>query len=465
MKVALINRDDIDFGERRREEYGDLEKLAASIKSKGLIQPIAVWERPKPLDEDTKPYLLLAGGRRFHATFINKMQDLPCRIFTEPVLDDLLYREIELIENIERKDLTWAEQVNLQQEINDLMTTKHGHKIAKGNQHSGGSTEGWSQADTASLLNKSKASVSRDLELASALKKIPALAECASKTDALKLLDKMKKQAVADVLLEKIQAQETSGALDTKKKELIDNFIIRDFFDGAKKLPDGSFDIVEIDPPYAIDLQQTKKGEAEGIESYNEVDFKDYKKFLRKTMKEAYRVMAENSWLIVWFAQEPWFEDVYDSIISAGFDCNRIPGIWAKPNGQTRRPERYLANAYEPFFYARKGTLHINRQGRSNIFAYDPVSPNKKVHPTERPVELIQEVLSTFTHPGARILVPFMGSGNTLLAACNLRMSGVGFDLSKKYKDSYSVRVVEGTYGKYASYGATKDLTFSPGGV
>ncbi len=460
MKVAILDRDLIDFGERRREEYGDLEKLATSIREKGLIQPIAVWERPKPVAEGTKPYLLLAGGRRFHATFINKMQELPCRIFVEEVLDDLLYREIELIENLERKDLTWGEQIKLQKEINDLMTTKHGHKIAKGNQHTEVAPTGWSQADTAALLNKSKSTVSRDIELAEAIEKIPELANCVKKTDALKLLDKLKKQAVSEVLLERINSQQTSGAIDSKKQELINNFIINDFFVGAKKIPDGSIDIVEIDPPYAIDLQQVKKGETGGIDDYNEIDYAKYRPFIKSLMKEAYRVMSEHSWLIVWFAQDPWFEDMYEAIIHAGFECRRIPAIWTKPNGQTRRPDRHLANAYEPFFYACKGSPNIARQGRSNIYAFDPVSPSKKIHPTERPVELIQEVLGTFSWPGARIMVPFLGSGNTLLAAANLRMNGFGFDLSKAYKDSFSIRVMEGSHGQYHSYATTAGLTF-----
>ena len=66
---------------------------------------------------------------------------------------------------------------------------------------------------------------------------------------------------------------------------------------------------------------------------------------------------------------------------------------------------------------------------------------------------MITEVLHTFGIEGSRVLVPFLGSGNTLLAASNLQMSGFGFELTKEYKDSFIMKVNEGEPGMYNSYG------------
>ena len=92
------------------------------------------------------------------------------------------------------------------------------------------------------------------------------------------------------------------------------------------------------------------------------------------------------------------------------------------------------------FFYAWKGQPALNKAGRSNEFRFSPVSPNQKTHPTERPIDLMQELYDTFCFPGSRILIPFLGSGNGLLAAHQLGMSPVGFELSKGYKDSFLVK-------------------------
>jgi site-specific DNA-methyltransferase (adenine-specific) len=90
------------------------------------------------------------------------------------------------------------------------------------------------------------------------------------------------------------------------------------------------------------------------------------------------------------------------------------------------------------------------KQGRLNNFQYRGVAPQIKIHPTERPIEMMEDLLSVFCKPGDLVLVPFLGSGNTILACYNLGLSGVGFDLSQNYKDSFTLRVYGG--GPYKSY-------------
>jgi site-specific DNA-methyltransferase (adenine-specific) len=120
-----------------------------------------------------------------------------------------------------------------------------------------------------------------------------------------------------------------------------------------------------------------------------------------------------------------------------------MPAIWKKATdpGQTQQPSMYLGSSYEMFFYARKGDANIAKSGRSNIFDFKPVPPSDKSHPTEKPIELMQEILTTFTWESSRIIVPFAGSGNTLLAAHEEKMFPLGFDLGKEYKDSYVAKI------------------------
>ena len=93
------------------------------------------------------------------------------------------------------------------------------------------------------------------------------------------------------------------------------------------------------------------------------------------------------------------------------------------------------------FFYAWKGRPALNKPGRSNNFQFPPVPPNQKTHPTERPVELMKEIYETFAFPGSRVLIPFLGSGNGLIAADQLNMAGLGYELSKGYRDSFLVKI------------------------
>ena len=231
---------------------------------------------------------------------------------------------------------------------------------------------------------------------------------------------------------------------NSKLNQLAKCYILKDFFEGVKQIPDNIMHLVEIDPPYAIDLNAIKKTDGESIYQqceYNEIDKYDYQEFIYRTFRECYRVMTEHSWLICWFAPEPHFEMIYSELIKAGFDTTRMCGIWNKGYGQSKRPEIHLANSYEMFFYAWKGRPALNKSGRSNVFTFSPVPPQQKTHPTERPVEMMKEIYDTFCFTGSRILIPFLGSGSGLIAADQLGMSPVGFELSKGYRDSFLVKL------------------------
>ena len=153
-------------------------------------------------------------------------------------------------------------------------------------------------------------------------------------------------------------------------------------------------------------MKKAKKDEGDGVQDnklsvYNEVDACNYQVFLTNVFAQCYRVMSKHSWLICWFAPEPWFEIVFQELIKAGFNSVRMCGIWNKGYGQAKRPELYMANAYEMFFYAWKGRPALNKPGRSNVFEFSPVAPGQKTHPTERPIELMKEIYDTFTPPGS----------------------------------------------------------------
>ena len=77
------------------------------------------------------------------------------------------------------------------------------------------------------------------------------------------------------------------------------------------------------------------------------------------------------------------------------------------------------------------------------MFPYPVVPSQNKIHDTERPVPLMEDILSTFGYEGARLFVPFAGSGNTLRAGFNLNMSPLGCDKGQEHKDAYVLRLVE----------------------
>lgn len=99
-----------------RREIGDLTELSASIKEKGVLEPLLV--KPDPIHGG---YMIIAGERRFRASKLAGLTEVPC---IEMDLDEQGVAEIALIENLQRKDLTvWEEADGLK-----ALADKYGYK-------------------------------------------------------------------------------------------------------------------------------------------------------------------------------------------------------------------------------------------------------------------------------------------------------------------------------------------------
>ena len=423
--------------DRAREIMGDLDELESSLKESGLISPLAVK------DNKDGTFTLLAGERRFTILSRNQVPEIPVRIYDQD-LSDIEMKVIEKSENFFRKDMEFWELDKLTLEIHRMQQTLHGVKAP------GPGSVGWSVEDTGDMIGGvSKATVSQAIKRAELREQLPEIFDgCKTAADALKVIKKIDEAIIQQVIAKQVESKAEAGSAIS---QLAKAFIIKSCFVGIKEIPAGVFHLVEIDPPYAIKIMEQKKAEGESQyvkADYNEIladvymngDGRDWlgMKFL---FKECYRVMTEHSWLLCWFGPEPWFEEMYQAIKEAGFETTRMCPIWIKPSGQTKQPETRLPNAYEMFFYAWKGRPAIARQRGGNTFVYSPVPPQQKSHPTERPIEMMRDIYETFAFQGSRVLIPFVGSGSGLIAAHQLGMTGVGFELTKAYKDSFLVRV------------------------
>ena len=87
--------------EQPRTNLGNIEELAASVREKGVLEPILV----RPIAPNR--YQVIAGERRFRAATMAGLDEIPA---IELDVDDKELLEIALIENIQRKDLTPFEE-------------------------------------------------------------------------------------------------------------------------------------------------------------------------------------------------------------------------------------------------------------------------------------------------------------------------------------------------------------------
>ena len=101
-RFAQLRIDEIELDPTQpRKDLGDLSGLQASIAAKGIVEPLIV----SPIDENR--YRLIAGERRFTAAKLHGDQTVPAVIRTVKEHERL---EIQLIENLHRKDLNPVEE-------------------------------------------------------------------------------------------------------------------------------------------------------------------------------------------------------------------------------------------------------------------------------------------------------------------------------------------------------------------
>lgn len=113
--ITYIHRSRLEpHPDNPRKNLGDLDELAASIRKQGLLQNLTVVPSP----EGTGKYRIVIGHRRFNASALAGLDELPC------VIDEkMTYPEqiaVMMSENIQRNDLTIAEKAGGVQMMMDL---------------------------------------------------------------------------------------------------------------------------------------------------------------------------------------------------------------------------------------------------------------------------------------------------------------------------------------------------------
>jgi ParB/RepB/Spo0J family partition protein len=410
---------EVKIKDRFRKDLGDIAGLADSMAEKGLIQPIT-------LDQHMN---LKAGERRFRAAERLKWTSIPSiiRQFTD-VVDAL---EVELVENVQRKDLHWTEKGALEKRIYDLKSKKDPTK--------------WSMRDQEALTGTSKSAISRRIQLAEALELIPELGNYKTEDDAWKEYKRLEEDVVRSELYQR-HLPHVRKAMD----EASTQYIVGDAFKGLSQMAGGSFNFAEVDTPYGVDLDKRKSRNEDQrpMDDYSEWSTDAYPKLFGRVAKEVYRILLPNSFAVFWYGMS-WHDVVLKTLRAAEFSVPDIPAIWVKGEaGQTASPNTTLGSCYEPFFLVRKGGPVLAKPGRSNVFSFAKLANTTKDHPTQKPLILMKEIMNTCLMPGARVLIPFLGSGVTLRAAYRLGHTGMGWDMSETYKKAFLKRIAEDQKGE-----------------
>jgi site-specific DNA-methyltransferase (adenine-specific)/modification methylase len=171
----------------------------------------------------------------------------------------------------------------------------------------------------------------------------------------------------------------------------------------------GRFDAVVTDPPYGIGKALTTGGQGRGFHNMvnsgaDEWDVTPNKSYLRSLIK-----MSDHQ--IFWGGN--YLE----------LPPTKKPLCWDK-----KRPNQKNLSEWEMAW--------TSLTGRAQMFGYCAnggfVKSEKSVHPTQKPVPLMEWCIRLLGHPKT-VFDPFMGSGTTLVACVKMGISGTGIESREDY--------------------------------
>ena len=108
---------------------------------------------------------------------------------------------------------------------------------------------------------------------------------------------------------------------------------------------------------------------------------------------------------------------------------------------------RIVGNCEYAVLFYREKLPKFNNEGRMIFNCLDWSSDNDtpKVHPTQKPLKVIENLIRIFTDKNDVVIDPVAGSGITLLAAKNLNRRAYGFEIKKDFFKSANDQVLTAT--------------------
>lgn len=222
-----------------------------------------------------------------------------------------------------------------------------------------------------------------------------------------------------------------------------------DCLEGMKRIPDGSVDCIVCDLPYG-----TTACAWDSVIPFDK-------------LWEQYKRIIKDNGAIVLFAKQPFASD----LISSNRDMFRYELIWEKTRtGNNMQVKKQPSAIHENIevFYKKQPTYNeikfkvdekyidkrksirdsfyksehykgvMKRKADDGMRHPQSILPfnsvwHKDMHPTQKPVDLIQYLIRTYSNEGDTILDNCMGSGTTAIAAIREKRNFIGFEKSEEY--------------------------------
>src|SRR3989344_6502034 len=249
-----------------------------------------------------------------------------------------------------------------------------------------------------------------------------------------------------------------------EEKQILQQFlnkIICSSSENMKELPDNSVHLMITSPPYNV-----------GKEYDKDLSMEEYLTLLKNVFKETKRVLVTGGRVCINVAnlgRKPYIplhshiikimtelgflmrgEIIWDKSASAG--TSTAWGSWKSAKNPILRDVHEYILIFSKDNYSReksnkKDTITKNEfmDFTKSIWSFPATSAKKIGHPAPFPEELPRRLIHFYSFEGDVILDPFMGSGQTAIAAVKSKRNYIGYDIDEKYCELAEKRIKEVT--------------------
>jgi|LakMenE01Jun11ns_1017448.scaffolds.fasta_scaffold9924140_1 DNA modification methylase len=438
---------------RRKVDESKVKELAESIKQLGLINPITV----------NSNNVLIAGNHRLEAFKLLGKDEIEVSVLD---LNNLLAELAEIDENLVRNELHWtdADKQIARRKIIYLELYPETKKGAV-NQHTkdvlnpkfGISNKSFAQ-DTADKTNKSKSSISQSVKRgneiteqeAEVLKTIDApksygdiLIKQTTETRA-KVIDALKVESKpVEIIIQEIKKEEKKINFEQKKAEfekpieIINTNQIIILGDSKEILPTlklKTFDLLLSDPPYGMDF---KSGWNDKEKIAND-KIEDTITLFENVLKECVPLLKDDAHFYL-FGNIDFLPEI-KPIIEKYLNLKNIL-IWDRKVIGMGDLKTYGFSYDIVYFGYNKKWKDLNGTRDRDILQFNRVTPSANIHPTEKPIDLLEYLIKKSTKENDNILDPFAGGGSTLLSCKNTNRLATGIEIEEKYYNLIKSRI------------------------
>jgi len=392
------------FPDLPQEEYSALKN---DIKEKGIRQPLEILPDFRIIDGHHRHKIALELG----------LITVPCVVHD---LDDKSAHLAILTANLLRRQLTPEQRSTIRLKYMREVGINEQGRPGKG-------LNLMPLSEVSNILETPVPTLKRDLAYGRAIEKHPEL----------------KGQPITSAIIF-AQRADKIAQLRTAALPIDPSIICGDALIEIGKLKDESVALLLTDPPYGVSYHSKNQN----IEhSYNRAipadDPKAMIALLDQALKKVKPKLLPDAHIYIFMSDSMILQVL--GVVKKYFQVQHVL-IWDKGHWTIGDIFNDYGYAHENIIFAKKGDRRMlwgKRQG--DVFHYPgvPNHPLHRDHPTEKPVDLLKQLILNSTVEGELVLDCFAGSGSTLVAAKQLRRRYCGIEIDREWYECMVRRVAE----------------------